>query len=130
MQRLCCFILPWCVGWVGEIITALWEGGARFAGLGLEQCNLGFLCQRHGSHTQTTFCRSEDQSGCTVMQLLLDTEPLFSLTDQFSVDGSPCVACAVPSLMNPVTKPATTTSFNAAVPDIPRKRKGSDSDNQ
>ncbi|XP_048156519.1 aryl hydrocarbon receptor nuclear translocator-like protein 2 isoform X3 [Corvus hawaiiensis] len=50
--------------------------------------------------------------------------------DQFSVDGSPCIACAVPSLMNPITKPATTTSFNAAVPDIPRKRKGSDSDNQ
>uniref|UniRef100_A0A8C0VAI7 Aryl hydrocarbon receptor nuclear translocator-like protein 2 n=1 Tax=Cyanistes caeruleus TaxID=156563 RepID=A0A8C0VAI7_CYACU len=64
------------------------------------------------------------------MKLLLDTEPLFSLTDKFSVDGSPCIPCGVPSLMNPVTKPATTTSFNAAVPDIPRKRKGSDSDNQ
>ncbi|XP_057226483.1 basic helix-loop-helix ARNT-like protein 2 isoform X3 [Malurus melanocephalus] len=50
--------------------------------------------------------------------------------DNFSVDGSPCVACGVPSLMNPVTKPVTTTSFNTAVPDIPRKRKGSDSDNQ
>nr|XP_030119339.3 aryl hydrocarbon receptor nuclear translocator-like protein 2 isoform X2 [Taeniopygia guttata] len=50
--------------------------------------------------------------------------------DKFSVDGSPCVACGGPSLMNPVSKAATTTPFNAAVPDIPRKRKGSDSDNQ
>ncbi|XP_030119339.4 basic helix-loop-helix ARNT-like protein 2 isoform X1 [Taeniopygia guttata] len=50
--------------------------------------------------------------------------------DKFSVDGSPCVACGGPSLMNPVSKAATATPFNAAVPDIPRKRKGSDSDNQ
>ncbi|XP_010561869.1 PREDICTED: aryl hydrocarbon receptor nuclear translocator-like protein 2 isoform X2 [Haliaeetus leucocephalus] len=32
--------------------------------------------------------------------------------------------------MNPITKPATTTSFNVSVAEIPRKRKGSDSDNQ
>lgn len=64
------------------------------------------------------------------MRLLLDTEPLLSLTEKFSVDESPCVACGGPSLMNPVTKPASTASFNAAMPDIPRKRKGSDSDNQ
>ncbi|KAF4799752.1 Aryl hydrocarbon receptor nuclear translocator-like protein 2 [Turdus rufiventris] len=50
--------------------------------------------------------------------------------EEFSVDESLCVACGGPSLMNPVTKPASTTSFNAAMPDIPRKRKGSDSDNQ
>ncbi|NXD69344.1 BMAL2 protein, partial [Eolophus roseicapillus] len=50
--------------------------------------------------------------------------------DNFSIDGNPCIASGVPSLMNPVTKPATTTSFNASVAEIPRKRKGSDSDNQ
>ncbi|RMC02832.1 hypothetical protein DUI87_20023 [Hirundo rustica rustica] len=64
------------------------------------------------------------------MQLWLATEPLLSLTDKFSADGSPCVSCGVPSLMNPVTKPASAASFNAAAPDIPRKRKGSDSDSQ
>lgn len=115
--------MPCCVAWVGEIIAALWEGGALLAGL-------GFLCQRHRSHAETTFCPSEDESGCRVMQLLLDTELFLSLPDKFSVDGSPCVACGGPSLMNPVSKAATTTPFSAAVPDIPRKRKGSDSDNQ
>ncbi|KAM6417540.1 basic helix-loop-helix ARNT-like protein 2 isoform 2-T5 [Pluvialis apricaria] len=50
--------------------------------------------------------------------------------DNFSIDGNACIASGVPSLMNPVTKPATTTSFNASVAEIPRKRKGSDSDNQ
>ncbi|XP_061215672.1 basic helix-loop-helix ARNT-like protein 2 isoform X3 [Neopsephotus bourkii] len=50
--------------------------------------------------------------------------------DNFSIDGNLCIASGVPSLMNPVTKPATTTSFNASVAEIPRKRKGSDSDNQ
>ncbi|XP_027549345.1 aryl hydrocarbon receptor nuclear translocator-like protein 2 isoform X5 [Neopelma chrysocephalum] len=50
--------------------------------------------------------------------------------DNFPVDGSPCVASGVSSLMNPITKPGTTTPFNAPVPEIPRKRKGSDSDNQ
>ncbi|XP_027516573.1 aryl hydrocarbon receptor nuclear translocator-like protein 2 isoform X4 [Corapipo altera] len=50
--------------------------------------------------------------------------------DNLPVDGSPCVASGVSSLMNPITKPATTTPFNAPVPEIPRKRKGSDSDNQ
>ncbi|XP_032544250.1 aryl hydrocarbon receptor nuclear translocator-like protein 2 isoform X2 [Chiroxiphia lanceolata] len=48
----------------------------------------------------------------------------------FPVDGTPCVASGVSSLMNPITKPATSTPFNAPVPEIPRKRKGSDSDNQ
>ncbi|KAL9853233.1 basic helix-loop-helix ARNT-like protein 2 isoform 5-T5 [Geothlypis trichas] len=56
-----------------------------------------------------------------------DTE---ACPDKFAVDGSPCVACGGPSLMNPVPKAASTTAFNAALPDIPRKRKGSDSDNQ
>ncbi|NXF43310.1 BMAL2 protein, partial [Oceanites oceanicus] len=50
--------------------------------------------------------------------------------DNFSIDGNPCIASGVPSLMNPITKSATTTSFNASVAEIPRKRKGSDSDNQ
>ncbi|KAM6383205.1 basic helix-loop-helix ARNT-like protein 2 isoform 3-T6 [Alca torda] len=50
--------------------------------------------------------------------------------DNFSTDGNPCIASGVPSLMNPITKPATTTSFNVSVAEIPRKRKGSDSDNQ
>lgn len=54
----------------------------------------------------------------------------FSFTDNFSVDGSLSIASGIPSLVNPVTKPATTTSFNASVAEIPRKRKGSDSDNQ
>ncbi|XP_035396751.1 basic helix-loop-helix ARNT-like protein 2 isoform X6 [Cygnus atratus] len=49
--------------------------------------------------------------------------------DNFSIDGSPCIASRVSSLMNPITKTAT-TSFNASVAEIPRKRKGSDSDNQ
>ncbi|XP_021247894.1 aryl hydrocarbon receptor nuclear translocator-like protein 2 isoform X1 [Numida meleagris] len=49
--------------------------------------------------------------------------------DNFPVDGNSCVASGVPSLMNPITKPAT-TSFNNSVVEIPRKRKGSDSDNQ
>ncbi|OXB74941.1 UNVERIFIED_CONTAM: hypothetical protein H355_013281 [Colinus virginianus] len=49
--------------------------------------------------------------------------------DNFPVDGNSCVASAVPSLMNPITKPAA-TSFNNSVVEIPRKRKGSDSDNQ
>ncbi|XP_071589313.1 basic helix-loop-helix ARNT-like protein 2 isoform X10 [Heliangelus exortis] len=50
--------------------------------------------------------------------------------DDFSIDGSPCIASGVPSLMNPITKSAATASFSASVAEIPRKRKGSDSDNQ
>nr|XP_026646614.1 aryl hydrocarbon receptor nuclear translocator-like protein 2 isoform X3 [Zonotrichia albicollis] len=50
--------------------------------------------------------------------------------DQFSADGSPCVACGGPGLMNPAPKAAGSAAFNAALPDIPRKRKGSDADNQ
>lgn len=65
-----------------------------------------------------------------MIYLLLDTELFFPFTDNFSIDGNPCIASGVPSLMNPITKPATTTSFNASVAEIPRKRKGSDSDNQ
>ncbi|XP_035177245.1 aryl hydrocarbon receptor nuclear translocator-like protein 2 isoform X2 [Oxyura jamaicensis] len=49
--------------------------------------------------------------------------------DNFSIDGSPCIASGVSSLMNPIAKTAT-TSFNTSVAEIPRKRKGSDSDNQ
>ncbi|KAI6079352.1 Aryl hydrocarbon receptor nuclear translocator-like protein 2 isoform X5 [Aix galericulata] len=49
--------------------------------------------------------------------------------DNFSIDGSPCITSGVSSLMNPVTK-TVTASFNACVAEIPRKRKGSDSDNQ
>ncbi|POI34216.1 hypothetical protein CIB84_002032 [Bambusicola thoracicus] len=52
-----------------------------------------------------------------------------SFTDNFPVDGNSCIASDIPSLMNPITKPAT-TSFNNSVVEIPRKRKGSDSDNQ
>ncbi|XP_071407729.1 basic helix-loop-helix ARNT-like protein 2 isoform X2 [Pithys albifrons albifrons] len=50
--------------------------------------------------------------------------------ESFPVDGSPCAASEVSSLMNPTAKPATTSAFNPPVPEIPRKRKGSDSDNQ
>ncbi|KAJ7418439.1 Aryl hydrocarbon receptor nuclear translocator-like protein 1 [Willisornis vidua] len=50
--------------------------------------------------------------------------------ESFPVDGSPCAASGVSSLMNPTAKPATTSAFNPPVPEIPRKRKGSDSDNQ
>ncbi|XP_025969845.1 basic helix-loop-helix ARNT-like protein 2 isoform X1 [Dromaius novaehollandiae] len=50
--------------------------------------------------------------------------------DSCLVDGNPCIASGVPSLMNTKTKPAATTSFNTFVAEIPRKRKGSDSDNQ
>nr|XP_047906136.1 aryl hydrocarbon receptor nuclear translocator-like protein 2 isoform X7 [Anser cygnoides] len=49
--------------------------------------------------------------------------------DNFSIDGSLCIASRVSSLMNPITKTAT-TSLNASVAEIPRKRKGGDSDNQ
>ncbi|XP_068512522.1 basic helix-loop-helix ARNT-like protein 2 isoform X4 [Anas acuta] len=49
--------------------------------------------------------------------------------DNFSIDGSPCITSGVSSLMNPITK-TVTASFNASVAEIPRKRKGSDSDNQ
>ncbi|KAJ7424827.1 Aryl hydrocarbon receptor nuclear translocator-like protein 1 [Pitangus sulphuratus] len=50
--------------------------------------------------------------------------------ENFPVDGSPCGASGVSSLMNAIPKPATTTPFSAPMPEIPRKRKGSDSDNQ
>lgn len=52
-----------------------------------------------------------------------------SFIDNFSIDGSPCITSGVSSLMNPITK-TVTASFNASVAEIPRKRKGSDSDNQ
>eukprot|EP00076_Gallus_gallus_P023521 XP_015145366.1 aryl hydrocarbon receptor nuclear translocator-like protein 2 isoform X4 [Gallus gallus] len=52
-----------------------------------------------------------------------------AVEENFPVDGNSCIASGVPSLMNPITKPAT-TSFNNSVVEIPRKRKGSDSDNQ
>lgn len=65
-----------------------------------------------------------------MIQLLLNSEGFFSFTGNFSIDENPCIASGVPSLMNPITKPATTTSFNVSVAEIPRKRKGSDSDNQ
>ncbi|PKU36123.1 aryl hydrocarbon receptor nuclear translocator-like protein 2 isoform x1 [Limosa lapponica baueri] len=54
----------------------------------------------------------------------------FALCSISSRHGNPCVASGVTSLMNPITKPPTTASFNASVAEIPRKRKGSDSDNQ
>uniref|UniRef100_A0A8D2Q9R8 Basic helix-loop-helix ARNT like 2 n=1 Tax=Zonotrichia albicollis TaxID=44394 RepID=A0A8D2Q9R8_ZONAL len=82
------------------------------------------------SHSQTAFSAGGDEGGGSELQLLLDTEPLFSLPDQFSADGSPCVACGGPGLMNPAPKAAGSAAFNAALPDIPRKRKGSDADNQ
>ncbi|XP_066846433.1 basic helix-loop-helix ARNT-like protein 2 isoform X6 [Anser cygnoides] len=55
--------------------------------------------------------------------------PLWARADNFSIDGSLCIASRVSSLMNPITKTAT-TSLNASVAEIPRKRKGGDSDNQ
>lgn len=71
----------------------------------------------------------ENQNGCTMF--FLYTRLFFSpsFTENFPVDGNSCIASGVPSLMNPITKPAT-TSFNNSVVEIPRKRKGSDSDNQ
>ncbi|XP_068806263.1 basic helix-loop-helix ARNT-like protein 2 isoform X3 [Struthio camelus] len=50
--------------------------------------------------------------------------------DNCLVDGNPCAASGVPSLTNSKTKAAASTSFNTSVAEIPRKRKGSDSDNQ
>lgn len=115
--------MPCCVGWVGEIIAALWEGAAPLAGLGWQRHTEWLVEAPHRQRCVPV------GSGWMQSEAAL-AEPSFSLTDQFPVDGSPCVACGVPGLMNPVPKPAGAASFNAAVPDIPRKRKGSDSDNQ
>lgn len=96
---------------------------------------LCFLCQRHRRHPRTIFFFFFFLQ----MKIRMDTWwcssywtlSFFSLfTDDFSIDGNVCIASGVPSLMNPVTKPATTAAFNASVAEIPRKRKGSDSDNQ
>ncbi|XP_066489672.1 basic helix-loop-helix ARNT-like protein 2 isoform X1 [Tiliqua scincoides] len=50
--------------------------------------------------------------------------------DNLQLEGNPCVASAVSSLMPPVVEPATASSSNSFVVEFPRKRKGSDSDNQ
>ncbi|KAJ6666365.1 hypothetical protein lerEdw1_000638 [Lerista edwardsae] len=50
--------------------------------------------------------------------------------DNLRVEGTPCVASVVSSLMPPIVSPATASSVNTFVVEFPRKRKGSDSDNQ
>uniref|UniRef100_A0A8C8T1C6 Aryl hydrocarbon receptor nuclear translocator like 2 n=1 Tax=Pelusios castaneus TaxID=367368 RepID=A0A8C8T1C6_9SAUR len=50
-----------------------------------------------------------------------------SPTGEFSGQS---VAPAVSTLMSPITKPATTCSFNTFAVELPRKHKGSDFDNQ
>ncbi|XP_054843889.1 basic helix-loop-helix ARNT-like protein 2 isoform X2 [Eublepharis macularius] len=53
-----------------------------------------------------------------------------SVTDNLQMEGTSCVSSVVSGLMNPVTKLATASSINTFVVEFPRKRKGSDSDNQ
>ncbi|XP_053114654.1 basic helix-loop-helix ARNT-like protein 2 isoform X2 [Hemicordylus capensis] len=50
--------------------------------------------------------------------------------DNLLMEGAQCVVSAVSSLMTPTAKPATVSSINTFVVEFPRKRKGSDSDNQ
>ncbi|EMP32771.1 Aryl hydrocarbon receptor nuclear translocator-like protein 2 [Chelonia mydas] len=50
--------------------------------------------------------------------------------DNLVMEGSQCVASAVSTLMNPITNPATACSFNTFSVEFPKKRKGSDFDNQ
>ncbi|XP_065425254.1 basic helix-loop-helix ARNT-like protein 2 isoform X3 [Chrysemys picta bellii] len=50
--------------------------------------------------------------------------------DNLVMEGSQCVASAVSTLMNPITNPATACSFNTFAVESPKKRKGSDFDNQ
>lgn len=50
--------------------------------------------------------------------------------DNLVMEGSQCVASAVSTLMNPITNPATACSFNTFTVEFPKKRKGSDFDNQ
>ncbi|XP_054843893.1 basic helix-loop-helix ARNT-like protein 2 isoform X6 [Eublepharis macularius] len=50
--------------------------------------------------------------------------------NNLQMEGTSCVSSVVSGLMNPVTKLATASSINTFVVEFPRKRKGSDSDNQ
>ncbi|XP_077791830.1 basic helix-loop-helix ARNT-like protein 2 isoform X1 [Podarcis muralis] len=50
--------------------------------------------------------------------------------DNFQMEGNQCVASAFSSLMTPIAQPVTANSSNTFGVDFPRKRKGSDSDNQ
>ncbi|XP_042324287.1 aryl hydrocarbon receptor nuclear translocator-like protein 2 isoform X2 [Sceloporus undulatus] len=51
-------------------------------------------------------------------------------TDNRQMEEAQCVASAVSSLMSPTAQPATASSINTFAVEFPRKRKGSDSDNQ
>nr|XP_028602677.1 aryl hydrocarbon receptor nuclear translocator-like protein 2 [Podarcis muralis] len=50
--------------------------------------------------------------------------------DNFQMEGNQCVASAFSSLMTSISQPVTANSSNTSGVDFPRKRKGSDSDNQ
>ncbi|XP_061438176.1 basic helix-loop-helix ARNT-like protein 2 isoform X2 [Rhineura floridana] len=50
--------------------------------------------------------------------------------DNFQMEGTQCVGSTVSSLMSPIAQPVTANSVNTFVVDFPRKRKGSDTDNQ
>ncbi|XP_062990295.1 basic helix-loop-helix ARNT-like protein 2 isoform X2 [Elgaria multicarinata webbii] len=56
--------------------------------------------------------------------------PVVTGADNLQMEGTQCVASAISSLMTPVAQPATASSINTFVVEFPRKRKGSDSDNQ
>lgn len=60
LELFCIALVCW-LGWWDHCSTV--GRCALFAGLGLWQCNLGFLCQRHRSHTQTAASPSEDEGG-------------------------------------------------------------------
>ncbi|KAH0616454.1 hypothetical protein JD844_027558 [Phrynosoma platyrhinos] len=51
-------------------------------------------------------------------------------TDNRQMEGAQCVASAVSNLMSPTAQAAIASSINTFVVEFPRKRKGSDSDNQ
>ncbi|XP_044279076.1 aryl hydrocarbon receptor nuclear translocator-like protein 2 isoform X3 [Varanus komodoensis] len=50
--------------------------------------------------------------------------------DNLRMEGTQCVTSAISSLMTPTAQPATANSISTFVMEFPRKRKGSDSDNQ